>query len=103
MKVLGDKKDFDPIFKTLDKKGAIFKDVQNVIDNLKKDIVVGDRIRFSQIPKYYKKRHDIDNAIHVYLPEGMRLIYSITKFQGQKTAFLMELFDHKNYENRFNL
>lgn len=43
-------------------------------------------------PRYYKKRHDIDNAFHVYLPKGMRLIYSITNYQGKKTPFQMTSF-----------
>lgn len=102
MKVLGDVRDFDPVFLGLKKNSALFKDVQGVINKLKRDIVPGERIRFELIPKYYKKRHGIDNAFHVYLPEGMRLIYSITIYKGEKTAFLMELTDHKHYERRFN-
>ena len=102
MKVFGDKKDFDPIYSSLDRNGAIFKDVQGVINSLKNNIVVGKRIQFEKIPKYYKTRHGVDNAFHVYLPEGMRMIYSVTVYQGEKTAFLMELTDHKRYEQRFN-
>lgn len=102
MKVFGDKKDFDPIFSSLDRKSALFKDVQGVINNLKNNVIIGERIKFEEIPKYYKKRHDINNAFHVYLPEGMRLVYSITIYQGEKTAFLLELTDHKNYDQRFN-
>ncbi len=64
--------------------------------------MVGKRIKFKTIPKYYKKRHGIDNAFHVYLPKGMRLVYSITIYNGEKTAFLMELADHHAYEKRFN-
>lgn len=101
MKTFGDKKDFDPVFSKLDKEGATFRDVQGVINNLKKDITPGERIRYELIPKYYINRHGIDNAFHVYLPEGMRLIYSITTYRGEKTAFLMELADHKRYERRF--
>lgn len=71
------------------------------IHNLKNDVVVGEKIKYEKIPRYYKKRHDIGNAFHVYLPKGMRLIYSITNYQGKKTAFLMELADHKKYEQRF--
>lgn len=101
MKVLGDRKDFDPVFSSLSKNSSLFKDVHDVINNLKNDVVVGERIKYEKIPKYYKKRHDIDNAFHVYLPKGMRLIYSITNYQSKKTAFLMELTDHKKYEQRF--
>jgi len=101
MKTVGDRKDFDPIFLKLDKKSALFKEVQGVIDNLKKGVTPGERIKYKQIPKYYIKRHNVDNAFHVYLPEGMRLIYAITIFRGEKTAFLMELADHGKYENRF--
>ena len=101
MKVYGDSKDFEPAYLALDKSGAVFKDVKGIIDKLKKDIISGERIKFKVIPKYYKKRHEVDNAFHVYLPEGMRLIYSITTFDGKKAAFLMELTDHDSYENRF--
>ena len=102
MKVFGDKKDFDPMFSSLDRKSALFKDVQGIINNLKNNVIVGERIKFEKIPKYYKKRHDINNAFHVYLPEGMRLVYSIMIYRGEKTAFLIELTDHKNYEQRFS-
>jgi len=102
MEVFGDADDFNPVFSALHKNSALYKDVQGVIDNLKNDVTPGERIRYKQIPKYYIKRHGIDNAYHIYLPEGMRLIYSITTHQGKKTAFLMELTDHKSYEHRFN-
>lgn len=102
MRVFGDTKDFNPIFSNLNKNSTLFKNIQAVINNLKQGGVPGERIRFGLIPKYYKKRHGIDNAFHVYLPEGMRLIYSITIYKGEKTAFLMELTDHKHYERRFS-
>jgi hypothetical protein len=101
MKVLADKKDFDATYSNLDRNSTIFKDVQSVINNLKNNVLVGERIQFGKIPKYYKTRHGIDNAFHVYLPEGMRLIYSIAIYRGEKTAFLIELADHKTYEQRF--
>lgn len=101
MQVLGDKKDFDLVFSNLDKNSALFKNVQGVIYNLKNDVMIGERIQFGKIPKYYVSRHGVDNAFHVYLPGGMRLIYSITIYRGVKTAFLMELTDHKRYERRF--
>jgi len=101
MNVLGDKKDFDSVFSNLSKNSALFKNVQGVINNLKNNVVVGERIQFAKIPKYYTSRHGVDNAFHIYLSEGMRLIYSITLFRGEKTAFLMELTDHKKYERRF--
>lgn len=36
MKVFGDAKDFNPVFSSLNKNNALYKDVQGVIDNLKK-------------------------------------------------------------------
>jgi hypothetical protein len=102
MKVFGDKKDFELMFSSLDRKSALFRDVQDIISNLKNNVIVGERIKFEKIPKYYKKRHNISNAYHVYLPEGMRLVYSIMIYQDEKTAFLIELADHKNYEQRFD-
>jgi len=98
---MGDAKDFNPIFLGLNKNDAVYKDVQGVIDNLKNNVTPGKRIQYKKIPKYYKTKHDIDNAYHVYLPEGMRLIYSITTYRGELTAFLMELTDHKKYARRF--
>ena len=102
MKVFGDAKDFNPAFSSLKKDTALFRDIQGVINNLKKGILPGERIKYEQIPRYYIKRHGVDNAFHVYLPEGMRLVYSITIYKGEKAAFLMELVDHHSYEHRFN-
>ena len=56
MKTMGDRKDFDKKFSKLDKKSPLFKEVQGVIDNLKKDITPGERIKYKQIPKYYIKK-----------------------------------------------
>lgn len=101
MQVFGDSKDFDPVFSQLNKSESLSKNIQGVITSLKNDKVVGQRIKYKQIPKYYIKRHNVDNAFRIPLPEGWRLIYTITIFQGYRTAFLLELFDHKNYERRF--
>lgn len=101
MEVAGDPLDFIPVFNRLDKNGALYKKIQDAIKNLKNDQVIGVRIKFTQIPQYYTRKHDINAVFKVDLPGYWRLIYGILVIHGEKKALLMELFDHKAYNKRF--
>jgi hypothetical protein len=50
LEVGGDADDFIPVFSRLDKKEPIFKDVNKVIEELKKDQITGIHLQRSKIP-----------------------------------------------------
>lgn len=101
MEVAGDPVDFIPVFNELDVNNVIYKKVQDIITELKNEQIIGVRIKLSQIPKYYIKRHNINAVFKVDLPSAWRLVYGITSIHDERKAILMELFDHNSYNKRF--
>jgi hypothetical protein len=101
LEVAGDPDDFIPVFNRLDKNGAMYKKIQDMISNLKNDHIVGIRIKLRQVPSYYIRKHDVNAVFKVDLPGAWRLIYGIMVIHDEKKALLMELFDHDSYDKRF--
>jgi len=102
LKVSGDKRDFYDVFTSLPN-GAIKNTVNDIIQLLKNDSIVGQHVIMQQIPKYYVKRHNAKILYLVELPQHWRLIYTLlTINEGDKpSALLLELMDHDQYNKRF--
>ena len=84
MDVRGDQKDFLPIYTNLPK-GPIKNVVDEVIQALKNDHIVGEHIKYGQIPQYYRRRHNVQVLYRVALPQHWRLIYTLlTLHEGQR-------------------
>ncbi len=90
-----------PIFSSLNKKGQIYKDIDNAIKELNKDKIIGTHLQRSKVPKYYIQKHDYNAYYKVVLPENWRLIYGIISIHRERRALLMEVFDHVDYNKRF--
>jgi hypothetical protein len=101
LEVAGDPVDFIPAFNQLKKDTLLYNEVRSVINNLKRDKIIGVRIKQEQIPRHYIKKHDVNAVFKVDLPGYWRLIYGILSIHGEKKALLMELFDHNKYNKRF--
>ena len=101
MEVAGDQKDFIPIFTGFKKNNSIRCEVQTVINNLKKDKIIGVHLQYKKIPKYYLDKHDVNAVYKVELPNSWRLIYGILTIHSEKSALMMELFNHDDYNKRF--
>lgn len=102
MDVNGDKRDFYTTFASL-RDGPIKNTVEEIVESLKNDSVVGEHIPRQQIPQYYIKRHNAQVLYRIKLPQHWRLIYTILTFnEGDKPkAMLLELMDHDQYNKRF--
>ena len=86
-------KNDDPI-----KKGMIraIKDLQN---NAFSGIQVPKRL----IPKDYVTKYEVKNLWKYDLPNGWRLLYTITADNEiEIISAILEWFDHKNYERKLN-
>lgn len=80
-------------------KGAVI----NVIQNLKQNVFCGKNIPKKQIPKTYFQKYQINNLYWCQLPNAWRLTYSLFgNKNGNILATIIEYFDHKKYEKRFN-
>ncbi len=53
------------------------------------------------IPKEYIRKYGIDNLWKYDLPNGWRLLYSLSRDKVLLLAIILEWLDHKNYERRF--
>lgn len=101
MEIRADIKDFNKAYEKITD-ATIQKSVAQIITSLKNDILVGEHMRRQIIPKYYVKRHNIQTLYRVALPHRWRLIYSIqTFYENERTALLLEIMDHKQYNKRF--
>lgn len=53
-------------------------------------------------PNEYIKKYKITNLWKYDLPDGWRLIYTIESNKIKIVSIILEWFDHKNYERKFN-
>jgi Txe/YoeB family toxin of Txe-Axe toxin-antitoxin module len=92
----------EEIFNSLPENDPIKKSIVRAIKNLKEDAFCGERIRKELIPRVYIQKYKIDNLLWYPLPDGWRLVYSIQRDEVELLAVILEWFDHKDYERRFN-
>ena len=58
----------------------------------------GDQVKKKQIPLKYINEFDVDNVWRIELADRWRLVYTITGNQIEIITFVMDIFDHKDYE-----
>jgi hypothetical protein len=102
MDVRGDRKDFLCTYASLPN-GPIKNAVDEIIQSLKNDFIVGEHVKHDRIPQYYRLRHNVQVLYRVALPQYWRLIYTLQTFtEGEKPkALLLELLNHDMYNKRF--
>ncbi|MGQ0376433.1 MAG: type II toxin-antitoxin system RelE/ParE family toxin [Nitrososphaerota archaeon] len=92
---------FMKFFRSLPKNDKFYKEIDNILELIKENPYLGNRIQYEKIPKCYISAYDIPNLFRVQLSRGWRLVYSLTGKRDQKTVYILEIFDHKDYEKRF--
>ncbi len=80
----------------------LFKFANQALDNIEENAFCGIQIPKKQIPKEYRKKFGIANVWKYDLPRGWRLLYSIVNDDIVVISLVLEWFDHKSYEKRFN-
>lgn len=75
--------------------------LNQAFDRLKENPSCGTRIRRELIPREYVKRYRVNNLWKYDLPEGWRVIYTITRMGPLAAAVILEWLPHKKYERRF--
>ncbi len=88
-------------FWSLPKDDKFYKEIDGILELIKENPQMGNRIQYDKIPKCYIEAYNVPSLFRVDLGGGWRLIYSLTGKQGQKTVYVLEIFDHKDYERRF--
>ena len=90
-------------FNNLPDNDEIKKYVRRAMDDIKQNAFCGIPIPKRLIPKIYVQKYKINNLWKYDLPDGWRLIYSITTpNKVEILAMILEWFSHPEYERRFN-
>ncbi|MEK6881778.1 MAG: hypothetical protein AABY22_19325 [Nanoarchaeota archaeon] len=89
-------------FNSLDENGWLKKSIIKTVADLKENAFCGERIKKKQIPKDYIKRYGIDNLLWYPLPNAWRLVYSIISEEKKLLAVIVDYYNHKDYERKFN-
>lgn len=89
------------LFDALPKNAKFYREIDDILELIKANPQLGIRIQYEKIPKCYIVAYGIPNLFRVSLSRGWRLVYTFTGKQDQKTVYVLEAFDHKDYERRF--
>lgn len=77
--------------------------IKRAIRDLQINAFCGIQIPKKIIPQEYTRKYGITNLWKYDLPDGWRLIYSITTpSKVEIISVILEWFNHKAYERRFN-
>jgi hypothetical protein len=80
---------------------TLLRSILRAKELLKENPFAGNQIPKRQIPKKYIVNYDADNAWRIELADRWRLIYTITGNQVEIITFIMEIFNHKEYDKVF--
>lgn len=85
-----------------DQERELFKLIKQALVNIEDNAFCGIQIPKRLIPKEYAQKDEVGNLWKYDLPRGWRLIYSIAREEVIVVSLVLEWFDHKEYERRFN-
>lgn len=80
----------------------MFRLINQAMDNIEKNAFCGIQIPKKLIPNEYHQKYEVTNLWKYDLPRGWRLVYSIVRDEIVVVSLVLEWFDHKGYERRFN-
>jgi len=90
-------------FEKLDETDPIKKAIKRAIKDLQQDAFFGIQIPKRLFPKEYFQKYQINNLWKYDLPDGWRLIYTVTsENKVQIVTAILEWFNHPEYEKRFH-
>lgn len=85
-----------------DQERELFKLIKQALVNIEENAFCGIQVPKRLIPKEYEQKYGVRNVWKYDLPRGWRLIYSIAREEVIVVSLILEWFDHKEYERRFN-
>ena len=71
------------------------------LDVLKGNMFTGERIERRKFPKYYVQKYGVNNLYKFNLDSRTRLIYTLVAEETEIAVVVLEILDHKKYEERF--
>jgi len=101
VKDVGGTDDFRSYFESLSEKNPLKKELRNVFLILKDDCLSGQKIQQNKWPSIYVKKYEITNLWRYALQSGWRMVYTIIGEPDGLIVSVLEVFSHKDYDERF--
>ena len=79
----------------------LLRSIHRARDLLKQNPFAGNQVPKRQNPPKYIQKFDIDNVWRIELADRWRLVYTITGNQVEIITFVMDIFNHKDYDKVF--
>ena len=80
---------------------TLLRSINRARDLLKQNPFAGNQVPKRQNPPKYIQKFDIDNVWRIELADRWRLVYTITGNQVEIITFVMDIFNHKDYDKVF--
>ena len=75
--------------------------INRIFDIIVNNPFYGENAKKDLIPKEYRQKYDADNLFIVDLPDYWRMIYTLESDEIEIIAFVLDIIDHKGYNNKF--
>lgn len=92
---------FLKFFSSIDPTSDQYREIDHILDLLKKDPELGDRIKRSLWPRIYVTKYGIHTLFRIRLGKGYRMTYTVSGTRSSKIITILEVLDHGEYEKRF--
>ena len=79
----------------------LLKIVDAGLDVLKLNMIAGERIERKKYPRYYVQKYGVNNLYKFNLDSRTRLVYTLVAEETGVAVVVLEVLDHKKYEERF--
>ena len=94
--------ELEETFESLQEKDFIKKSIRRAIEDLKQNAFCGIQVPKKLFPNEYIIKFKINNLLKYDLPNGWRLLYTITvENEVELISAILEWFNHKDYERKF--
>ena len=80
---------------------TLLRSIQRVRELLKNNPFAGDQVPKRLISSKYILKYDVDNLWRIELADRWRLVYTITGDKVEIIAFVLDIFNHKDYDKVF--
>lgn len=101
VKDVGGTTEFRTYLQSLSDTDPLKKELQKAFMILKEDCLSGQKIERNKWPAVYVNKYKINNLWRYALQSGWRLIYTIIGEPDGLIISVLEVFSHKDYEERF--
>ena len=93
--------DLYELYKSLSGGSKFRKMMDEMSDLLMENCMAGNQIPRTIIPDYYRRKYGVKNLYRYRLAGGFRGIYTILRPGGKIQVWILDLFDHDDYDRRF--